>query len=115
MFLSPLSTASPGSEGHTVPDRGSDGAALGQQPVLCLPESAGHPQRQGLLTEEVRLQHILNCVTSSLPLSQAGANNVYISVYLLALAHLSLILFLDFELMNSPGYVEQLITSGYVP
>lgn len=47
------SAARKGGEGNLIPDRGADGAASCQQPVPRVPEPAGHPQRQGFLTEEV--------------------------------------------------------------
>lgn len=48
------STAGKRSEGNLIQDGRSDGAASSQQPVPRLPEPAGHPQRQGFLTEKVR-------------------------------------------------------------
>lgn len=50
-LVSPI--ACKGGEGNLIPDRGSDGAGSSQQPVPCLPEPAGYPQRQGFLTEKV--------------------------------------------------------------
>lgn len=52
--LSLSSAACPRGEGHLVPGGGSDGADSGQQPVHGVPQSAGHPQGQGLPAEEVR-------------------------------------------------------------
>lgn len=53
------------SEENVVPAAGSDGAGSGQHPFPCVPEPAGHPQRQGFLKDKVSC-HAHNTILPSM-------------------------------------------------